>query len=66
MSFRSVGFAYDPPLGNMKQVEDMRGQKHYVFTQTELGVGESIHGLGERFGGFNKVGQNVKIWNEDG
>lgn len=66
MLFRSVGFAYVPALGNMKQVEDMREVKHYVFTQTELSVGESIHGLGERFGGFNKVGQSVEIWNEDG
>jgi alpha-D-xyloside xylohydrolase len=63
---RSVGFAYSPPTSNMKQVEDMRDKKHYIFTQTELGVGESIHGLGERFGAFNKVGQHVEIWNEDG
>jgi alpha-D-xyloside xylohydrolase len=63
---RSVGFAYKLPPGNMKEVEDMRNIDHYVFTQTELGVGESIHGLGERFGAFNKVGQHIEIWNEDG
>lgn len=61
MLFRSVGFAYDPPLGNMRVVEEMRDRKHYMFTQTELGVGESVHGLGERFGAFNKVGQNVQV-----
>jgi alpha-D-xyloside xylohydrolase len=63
---RSVGFAYSPTPGNMKGVGDMRDINHYIFTQTELGVGESIHGLGERFGAFNKVGQHVEIWNEDG
>lgn len=44
----------------------MRNLKHYVFTQTTLGVGESVHGLGERFGAFNKVGQSVALWNADG
>jgi alpha-D-xyloside xylohydrolase len=47
-------------------VEDLRDLKHYIFTQTELGVGESIHGLGERFGAFNKIGQSIEVWNEDG
>jgi alpha-D-xyloside xylohydrolase len=63
---RSVGFAYSPPPGNMKEVEDMSNIQHYVFSQTEIGVGESIHGLGERFGAFNKVGQHVQLWNEEG
>ncbi|KAF2433617.1 hypothetical protein EJ08DRAFT_607393 [Tothia fuscella] len=63
---RSIGCAYSPPPGNPKEIEDMSNIEHYVFTQTEIGVGESIHGLGERFGAFNKVGQHVEIWNEDG
>lgn len=63
---RSVGFAYAPPPGNQKEVGDMTKFKHYMFTQTDLDVGESIHGLGERFGGFNKVGQIIEVWNEDG
>jgi len=40
--------------------------QHYVFTQTTLSVGESVHGLGERFGAFNKVGQAITLWNSDG
>jgi len=44
----------------------MRDFKHYMFTQTNLAVGESIHGLGERFGAFNKVGQSIQLWNADG
>ncbi|KAK7544496.1 alpha-xylosidase [Phyllosticta citribraziliensis] len=63
---RSVGLAYSPPTTSPKQVEDMRNFQHYIFTQHELSVGESIHGLGERFGAFNKVGQNIELWNEDG
>jgi alpha-D-xyloside xylohydrolase len=63
---RSVGFAVNPPPGNAMKLEDLRDFKHYVFTQTELAVGESVHGLGERFGPFNKLGQNVQIWNSDG
>lgn len=63
---RSVGLAYTPALTSPKHVEDLSNIKHYVFTQTELSVGESIHGLGERFGAWNKIGQNVEVWNEDG
>ncbi|KAF1949693.1 hypothetical protein CC80DRAFT_579659 [Byssothecium circinans] len=63
---RSVGLAYSPALSTPKQVEDLSQHKHFVFTQTELSVGESIHGLGERFGAWNKIGQNIEVWNEDG
>ncbi|KAL1889666.1 hypothetical protein Sste5346_008785 [Sporothrix stenoceras] len=66
MSHRSVGFAISPALSNPQQVETMNDKEHYIFTQTDLGVGESIHGLGERFGAFNKVGQQVELWNADG
>ena len=48
------------------QLADMRNFQHYMFTQTTLGVGETVHGLGERFGAFNKVGQSVTLWNADG
>ncbi|MGM1019903.1 MAG: alpha-xylosidase [Bacillota bacterium] len=34
--------------------------------QLELGIGEYIYGLGERFTPFVKNGQVVDIWNEDG
>lgn len=38
-----------------------------VFTSMQLGlaVGETVYGLGERFGAFVKNGQTVNIWNED-
>ncbi|WP_062137464.1 alpha-xylosidase [Demequina aestuarii] len=38
----------------------------YVHEQLDLGVGELIYGLGERFGAFVKNGQAVDIWNADG
>jgi alpha-D-xyloside xylohydrolase len=39
---------------------------HYMLTQLRLGVGATVHGLGERFGPFVKNGQVVDIWNADG
>jgi len=39
---------------------------HYVHEQLDLGVGEAVYGLGERFGPFVKNGQSIDIWNEDG
>ncbi|KAJ6438122.1 sugar hydrolase [Purpureocillium lavendulum] len=63
---RSVGFAYSPAPSTPMQLESLRDFKHYMFMQTALAVGESVHGLGERFGPWNKVGQAVTLWNADG
>ncbi|WP_274366003.1 alpha-xylosidase [Paenibacillus thermotolerans] len=38
----------------------------YFREMLDLGVGEQIYGLGERFTPFIKNGQVVDIWNEDG
>ena len=38
----------------------------YVHAQLDLGVGELVYGLGERFGPLVKNGQVVDIWNADG
>ncbi len=46
-------------------VVDPEGRLH-VSEQLDLGVGEKIYGLGERFTNFIKNGQTVDIWNEDG
>ena len=46
-------------------VTDPEGELH-VTEQLDLGVGEKIYGLGERFTNFIKNGQTVDIWNEDG
>jgi alpha-D-xyloside xylohydrolase len=38
----------------------------YVHAQLDLGIGEAVYGLGERFGPLVKNGQVVDIWNADG
>ena len=42
------------------------GPAHYLAAQLNLGVGELVYGLGERFTAFAKNGQSVDIWNADG
>lgn len=38
----------------------------YLVTELNLGVGELVYGLGERFTPIVKNGQSVELWNEDG
>ncbi|MAU12795.1 MAG: alpha-xylosidase [Anaerolineaceae bacterium] len=38
---------------------------HYMREQLTLAVGETLYGLGERFGPLVKNGQNIESWNED-
>jgi alpha-D-xyloside xylohydrolase len=40
--------------------------RHFLHEQLALGVGETVYGLGERFGAFVKNGQVVDSWNADG
>ncbi len=51
--WRSLGFV-DTPNGR------------YIHEQLNLGVGECVYGLGERFTAFVKNGQVVDMWNQDG
>ncbi|GAB3892679.1 alpha-xylosidase [Kibdelosporangium lantanae] len=39
--------------------------RHYVREQLNLGVGDVVYGLGERFGPVVRNGQEVDIWNAD-
>ncbi|MFD7923134.1 alpha-xylosidase [Streptomyces sp. NPDC059740] len=39
---------------------------HHMVTQLDLGVGELVYGLGERFTPFTRNGQSVEIWQADG
>ena len=52
-AWRGMGFV-DTPAGR------------FIHDQLNLGVGEYVYGLGERFSAFVKNGQTVDIWNEDG
>ncbi|WP_405373060.1 MULTISPECIES: alpha-xylosidase [unclassified Microbacterium] len=45
---------------------DLPRAASYVREQLDLGVGELVYGLGERFGPLVKNGQTVEIWNADG
>jgi alpha-D-xyloside xylohydrolase len=47
-------------------VIDTDTDEHYVHEQLDLGVGEVVYGLGERFGPLVKNGQSIDIWNSDG
>ena len=38
----------------------------FMRVQLDLGIGENVYGLGERFTPFVKNGQVVDMWNEDG
>jgi alpha-D-xyloside xylohydrolase len=46
-------------------ITDQQGRQ-YLHEQLALGVGETVYGLGERFGPLVKNGQVVDIWNADG
>jgi alpha-glucosidase (family GH31 glycosyl hydrolase) len=42
------------------------GWVRFMLNEMTLSVGETIYGLGERFGPYVKNGQNVGMWNADG
>ena len=52
-TWRGMGFV-DTPDGR------------FIHEQLNIGVGECIYGMGERFSAFVKNGQVIDIWNEDG
>ncbi len=43
-----------------------QGGKTYLREQLSLQVGETVYGLGERFGPLVKNGQSVEMWQDDG
>lgn len=45
---------------------DLKEGQRYMCEHLNLGVGEKIYGLGERFTSLIKNGQTIDIWNEDG
>ncbi|UED87685.1 alpha-xylosidase [Streptomyces profundus] len=50
---RGTGYVTDP-------------DHHHSVAQLDLGIGELVYGLGERFTPFTKNGQTVDIWQADG
>ena len=53
-------------LKNNGYVQDSQTQRNYLFERLDLGVGETVYGLGERFTALVRNGQTVETWNEDG
>jgi alpha-D-xyloside xylohydrolase len=54
------------PIGNAREGGSGVRSSEYTLAQLDLGVGELIYGLGERFGPLVKNGQTVDVWNADG
>ena len=53
-------------LGGAGYAVNRADNQAYVFERLDLGVGELVYGLGERFTSFVKNGQVVEMWNDDG
>lgn len=53
-------------VGNARAETGLPEERTFIHEQLDLGVGETIYGLGERFGAYVKNGQSVDIWNADG
>jgi alpha-D-xyloside xylohydrolase len=51
---------------NSGYVQESNTQRTHVFERLDLGVGETVYGLGERFTALVKNGQTVETWNRDG
>lgn len=47
-------------------IQNAKDGKTHLYERLDLGVGETVYGLGERFTAFVKNGQNVETWNRDG
>jgi alpha-D-xyloside xylohydrolase len=61
------GAEVDPGIvGNARAGTAAAHPRTFVHEQLDLGVGELVYGLGERFGPLVKNGQTVDIWNADG
>ncbi|KAJ6008065.1 Alpha-xylosidase [Penicillium herquei] len=66
-SFRSIGFVGDQRTEKHRYEDGIYAERQgYMLIELDLGVGEKVYGLGERFGPLVKNGQTVDIWNEDG
>ncbi len=53
-------------VGNARAETGVPEARAFIHEQLDLGVGEAIYGLGERFGPYVKNGQSVEVWNADG
>ncbi|KAF1992896.1 glycoside hydrolase family 31 protein [Amniculicola lignicola CBS 123094] len=68
LGWRSIGYVKEgtTALHPKANYTDPNKGKRWVTYQLQLGVGDKIYGLGERFGPFAKNGQTIELWNDDG
>ncbi|KAL2814201.1 glycosyl hydrolases family 31-domain-containing protein [Aspergillus cavernicola] len=66
-SWRSIGYVGDQTTEKSRFEDGIFFERQgHILAGLDVGVGEKLYGLGERFGPFVKNGQSVSIWNEDG
>ena len=53
-------------LGASGYAVDVQRGKSHVLERLDLGVGDLVYGLGERFTAFTRNGQAIELWNRDG
>ena len=53
-------------LGASAYAVNRETEKTYVVERLDLGVGDLVYGLGERFTAFTRNGQTIETWNRDG
>ncbi|PSN67795.1 hypothetical protein BS50DRAFT_609655 [Corynespora cassiicola Philippines] len=68
LGWRSIGYVKEgtTALHPKANYTNPNKGKRWVTYQLQLGVGEKVYGLGERFGPFVKNGQSIEMWNDDG
>ena len=62
----AASVALDGQLEDQLRQHRGGGSQRYLHQQLDLGVGELVYGLGERFGPLVKNGQSIETWNADG
>ncbi|OBT72124.1 hypothetical protein VF21_09169 [Pseudogymnoascus sp. 05NY08] len=68
LGWRSIGYVKEgtTALHPKANYTDPNKGKRWVTYQLKLAVGAKVFGLGERFGPFQKNGQTIEMWNDDG
>lgn len=66
-SWRSIGYVRDIRHESAKFADGKYiNRQGHMLAALDLGINEKVYGLGERFGPFQKNGQTIDVWNEDG
>jgi alpha-D-xyloside xylohydrolase len=66
VEFMAEGRTLTTSGDNDMAIMSTKDRGHHMRERLNLGVGDAVYGLGERFGPLVKNGQVVDIWNADG